>query len=138
MIQLLIANASEEKDPTLYNFIIKWLIPSIKQSLKAKINNQLKIKLKQYPDYINIKNLYNAIDSIAAHSCSTGQVRVCINPNKFTSENTAKLYDICALVNFGSMTYPANPIFTKTFEYFAANFKSLFYLYKRGLLPKCQ
>lgn len=39
--------------------------------------------------------------------------------SKITRKNTAKLYDICKMINFGTLQMKAYPIFTDTFNYFS-------------------
>ena len=56
---------------------------------------------------------------------------ISINPNKLMPGTNAKLYDLCALINYGNLGMPPYPIFEKTFEDVANIIPILFeeYLY---------
>ena len=119
------------------DFLKKWLIPSISKYLKSQIykNKQLLINYNKdknllYRDLIEASN-----NIIYYHKYDKNDILIQIDPNKKNPENDAKLYDICAMVNYGSRDCPALPIFTKTFNYFAENFWVFFSNYEVGILP---
>lgn len=128
-----------KKHPGLDRFIIEWLIPSLRNMLKAKIHKN-RARLQNYNHIIPQSELYSnlilaAENIIFQHKNSSEDLLITINPNEVNYKNTAKLYDICALVNFGSIDCPALPIFTEVFNYFANNFWQFFNDYKVGILP---
>ena len=53
-----------------------------------------------------------------------------INPNTTLMDGDAKLIDICSLINYGNLSSPSYPIFTKMFEYIRKEFMVL-YKYRR-------
>ena len=114
------------KKPINDSFIHHWLVPAISRFIRKEI--YLNKKLLSNINQIELKDLIDASNSIiVSHLYNDSKfLLISIDPNKRNSRNTAKLYDICALVNFGSLQTPACPIFTKTFDYFAKNFQ-MFY-----------
>ena len=117
------------------DFLKKWLIPSLSKYLKSQIYKNKNLLINY-----NIDNLYRDLieasnNIIYYHKYGKNDVLIQIDPNKKNRENNAKLYDICAMVNYGSRDYPAFPIFTKTFDYFAKNFWLFFSSYEMGALP---
>lgn len=121
------------------SFIQNWLKKAISIYLRAEINKNKKLITYHFSNnvYDVYKNLMYATKFIDIKHLQEGSsdVLIEINPNRFNLENTAKLYDICAMVNFGSLSNPACPIFTKTFDYFAKNFWTLYRDYEWGILP---
>lgn len=119
-------------------FIHDWLLPAMRKYLRSSIISSKKQLERIYPNNFNIcKDLFDATDNLTVnHFVSTGQIFITIDSFKFNLKKTAKLYDICAMVNYGSISYPANPIFTKTFKYFKDNFWRFYKYYTLGIL-KC-
>lgn len=118
------------------SFIQVWLKKAIYMYLKEQIIKNKNLIIHNFnSDNCDVyKNLLYAIAYIEIKHIRD-DIIIEINPNKFNLENTAKLYDICAMVNFGSLSNPACPIFTKTFDYFAKNFWALYKDYEWGILP---
>ena len=120
-------------------FITNWLLPSISKVLKSKIHlhKQMLINYRHlFPEKELYADLLNACNSLVVqHKYNVNDLIITIDPNKTNKENTVKLYDLCALINFGSIECPALPIFSQVFEYFAQNFWMFFNDYKMGILP---
>ena len=123
----------------LDEFIDTWLLPSISKFLKAKIamHRQILVNYSNlFPDLQLYADLIDACNNlIVYHKHNMDELIITIDPNKFNKDITAKLYDICALINFGSIECPALPIFTEVFDYFAQNFWLFFNDYQVGILP---
>ena len=125
-----------DKKYNIESFIKIWLKKAIYIYLKEQIIKNKNLIIHNFnDDRCDVyKNLLYAINYIDIKHIRD-DIIIEINPNNFNLENTAKLYDICAMVNFGSLSSPACPIFTKTFDYFAKNFWTLYKDYERGILP---
>ena len=57
---------------------------------------------------------------------------IAINPNTFIKEINAKLYDLCALINYGNMEIHPYPIFDKTMEKLGSFVSELYDEYMNG------
>jgi len=55
-----------------------------------------------------------------------------INPNQLIAGTDAKLYEVCKLINFGTLDLPAYPIFTDLFETFKRNIDRWYDYYGNG------
>lgn len=56
----------------------------------------------------------------------TNNYVITLESNKIVGENSAKLCDICGLMNFGNLSYPAMGTFTKVFSYIENNFWKIY------------
>lgn len=119
----------------IQEFILLWVIPTLKKIIKSKILKSKKNLLKyEDPKLINI--LIEGANSLTFfHSSVTNTIIITLNPNLFCTEKSAKLYDICAQINYGSLQYSACPIFTESFDYMAQYFWEFYDNYKMGVLP---
>ena len=120
-------------------FITNWLLPSISKILKSKIQSHKQLFINYshlFPEKELYTDLLDACNNLVVyHKNNLNDLIITIDPNKTNKENTVKLYDLCALINFGSIECPALPIFSQVFEYFAQNFWMFFNDYKVGILP---
>lgn len=121
-------------------YIINWVIPSLRCYIWSKLDTRL---LKNYSHIYKEEDLLSyikdALYSLELYKVGypqTYQYEIKINPVVFCKTKMAKLYDICSLVNYGSLSCPAYPIFTKSIDFFAANFWKFFRLYQLGVLKK--
>jgi hypothetical protein len=118
-------------------FINEWLIPALKSNLKSNLFSNKRLIFYYYGEDF-YQDLFLAVDSIElSHINLSNSLTISINQNKKNIGNTAKLYDICTMIDFGSLSNPAIPIFTKTFNYFAKNFWKFYRDYNLGILRKC-
>lgn len=83
----------------------KTVIPTAYEIIFAGIKN---LKVYKYPDHYVIK----------------------INPNKILPKSSAKLNDICNLINYGNLSIKGYPIFSEGFELIS---KQVPYLYEAFL-----
>ena len=125
----------ESQNRNVNTFLNHWLIPVLSSNLKSKVqSNSVQIKhfysAEIYYDLLEATN-YLKLEHIE----SSGLIILSIDSNKKNKENTAKLYDICSAVNYGSLSCPAIPIFTKAFDYFSNNFWRFYKYYMMRLLP---
>ena len=119
-------------------YIKEWLVPSIRLYIWSKFNPKM---LKNYSHIYNEAQLINyikaalySIEMVKVGYPQSHQYEIRINPNVFCESKTAKLYDICCLVNYGSLSCPAYPVFTESFNFFATNFWKFYKLYQLGVL----
>lgn len=133
----MILNIKTQKKFNLDPFLKEWLIPALRNNLKSNIikNKEAILYYHKKETYQNLLLAANCIDLWHTHSLNN--LIISINQNEKNMEGTAKLYDICAMVNFGSLSKPAIPIFTKTFNYFAKKFWIFYRDYNLGILRKC-
>ena len=123
-----------QKNINLDPFLKGWLIPALKSNLKSKVLKNKFIICFYYKKEL-YQDLFLAIEYIdLIHIKTSNQLIISVNQNEKNREGTAKLYDICTAVNFGSLSNPAIPIFTKTFDYFAKNFWGFYKDYNLGIL----
>ena len=122
------------------SYIVDWVIPSLQLYIWSKLDIRL---LRNYKHIYEedklltyIKQALQSLEMIKVGYPQTHQYEIRINPNVFCDSKTAKLYDICSLVNYGSLSCPAYPIFTKSFDFFAVNFWKFYRLYQLGVLQK--
>lgn len=54
-----------------------------------------------------------------------------INPNEIAPKTSAKLIDICSLINYGNLDMPPYSIFEDTFRYIASHLSDLYNEYLR-------
>lgn len=131
---------NNKEHPNIEAYIKEWLIPSLRLYIWSKLDTRV---LKNYShiykeeDLLSyIKEALYSLELIKVGYPQTHQYEIRINPVVFCKAKTAKLYDICSLVNYGSLSCPAYPIFTESINFFAANFWKFFKLYQLGVIKK--
>ena len=106
--------------------IIDFIMPEIYRFFYLNLNPDL---LKNWDKYLNFKYnwygednknnildiLMQGINNLKIYSLDEEYI-ISINPNQVVSGTTAKLYDLCSLINYGNLEMPPYPIFKKSFE----------------------
>ena len=102
-------------------------------------------KLAALDAYLNSPNMFG--DAVRILSCRAiilsaannlvfkrfhDEIVITINNNKKFAGLNAKLYDLCKLINYGTVSVPGYPIFTEAFNYVADNIEFLYFNYKEG------
>ena len=132
------------RNPKTDLFIDGILIPYIEDTFINLIDRR---KLIKYKDYFKNNNLgwitYNnktiipspyeiliaGIKNLIVYRYPDKYV-ITINPNKILPKTSAKLNDICKLINYGTLSISRYPIFTEVFEIIS---KQVPYLYETFL-----
>lgn len=124
------------KDANLDNFINNIFIIKVKKAILGEIQkNIMFLKFHYNTSIINsIKDSVKHLITQHIKSSTTNMVIITIDPNYFCVKNNAKLYDICAQVNYGTLDCPACPIFTNVFEKMASEFWNFYNDYYLGFL----
>lgn len=133
-MRLIIENSYNED---LKSFINDIVIPACSQILYSIIDRKY---LKNFDNYLSNKyktNINsNQIISIALKSLIVynhqDNYQITINPNIFVPGINAKLYDICALINYGNLDITGYPIFDKAMEKLSSFIPMLYREYKFG------
>lgn len=129
-------------------FISGFLIDLIKKFFISKIDSarlipieeflNSKVELQQFghlkPIRVDLKSiLIGSIENLKWTKSSTGDYNIEVDPNQMVPNLQAKFIDIARLVNYGSLSTPAYPIYDDTFEYFADNLGNLIDKYLGGI-----
>ena len=133
-MRLIIENSyNEDLEP----FINDIIIPACSQIFYSIIDRKY---LKNFDAYLSNKYKTNIssnhIISIALKSLIVynhqNNYQITINPNIFVPGINAKLYDLCALINYGNMEISPYPIFDKAMEKLSSFVPMLYRKYKFG------
>lgn len=133
-MNLIIKNPNQD---ILEEFIDMFVIPEIYIYFMKNIDSRyLKIWDTYFEDKYNwgMKNtpqgafeiMVQGITSLNCSKSHNGDYIISINPNKIMSGTNAKLYDLCALINYGCLEMSPYPIFEKTFNHVAQLLPNLF------------
>lgn len=133
-MRLIIENSYNED---LKPFINDIVIPACSQVLYSIIDRRY---LKHFDTYLSNKYKTsinsNHIISIALKSLiihkHQDNYQITINPNIFIPGINAKLYDVCALINYGNLDITGYPIFDKAMEKLSLFIPMLYRRYKFG------
>lgn len=133
-MRLIIENSYNED---LKPFINDIIIPACSQVLYSIVDRKY---LKNFDKYLSNKYKTNInsnhIISIALKSLMIynhqDNYQITINPNIFVPGINAKLYDICALINYGNLDITGYPIFDKAMEKLSSFVPMLYRKYKFG------
>ena len=112
-MRLIIENSYKED---LKPFINDIIIPVIAQYLYAILDSKyLKIiddyLYKKYNKYVSSKQIISvALNNMQLHKFGDNY-QISINPNVVIKQIDAKLYDLCALINYGNLEVPPYNIF---------------------------
>lgn len=128
-----------EKNIDISSYVFHWVLPSMREYIRTGLSIK---KLENYSDVGTSLVLYEDLVKAASNlQVITDELRktiaIRLNPNLINASKTAKLYDICKLVNYGNTSCPAYPIFTKMFDFFAEKFWTYYWLYEMGVLRPC-
>lgn len=116
--------------------IIDFIIPEIYRFFYLNLDPNI---LKNWDNYFNFRYnwwgennkenvlsiLVQGINSLNIYNIRENYI-ITINPNKNIPGTTAKLYDLCALINYGNLEMPPYPIFEKSFKQASAMTSLLF------------
>ena len=133
-MKLIIENNLHED---LKPFILDVVVPTTTQILYSIIDfEQLdrfdKYLQQRYNSSINTKHIItSALTNLVIYNYND-RYELAINPNIFTPGIDAKLYDICALINYGNLDVAPYPIFDKTMEKLALFVPELYDEYTCG------
>ena len=124
----------KDVDVPINNFIQIRLIPYACHILSSIYDHKQSKRWEQY--FLSNYNLNINIFSILHLGLETLQFQeqgdqyiIQLNPNIFIQGLTAKLYDICALVNYGNLDMPPYPIIDKVFDTLCDNVTELYQEY---------
>ena len=134
-MKLIIENPTGED---LKPFINDCIIPAIAQVIYSILDKKQLLKFDNY-----LSNKFNNINVNTHKIINLGiknltiqkwenQYQVQINPNINIPGIPAKLYDICALINYGNMELSPYPIFDKAMNKLALFVPSLYQEYNFG------
>ena len=121
----------DSKHRALNSFIHRQIIPMmynmVVQLIDKNVYNLYSQELKTYIQQMLLSRDYLYV-SVSPDNVYT----IMIDENQIVGESSAKLCDICNIINFGSLDYPATHAFTKVFNYIRQNFWKLYNMYIRG------
>ena len=133
-MRLIIENSYNED---LKSFINDIIIPACSQILYSIIDRKY---LKHFDTYLSNKYKTNissdhiiriALKNLIIYN-HQDNYQITINPNIFVPGINAKLYDLCALINYGNMEIHPYPIFDKAMEKLSSFVPMLYRKYKFG------
>lgn len=127
---------NQKDDKVIFNFLHSIIIPKI----QLKILNNLDLKLlKRWDEYFeNIYKQKEEENCISACNIimqgilnlkiekTNNFYSISIDPLKKFPKTFAKLYDLCSIINYGSLEFPPYPIFEDTFSAIAKEIPILF------------
>ena len=126
----------------LDDFIESYLFPKIQESFIKEIDSRRLIAINKYVNtlniatfgrYVNVKDiLIAAIYNLVYNKQSNGDYIVSIDSTQIAPNTRAKIIDIAQLVNYGTLSTPAYPIFDTVFSYFAKRLNNLYIDYERS------
>lgn len=126
----------------LDEFIYDSLIPTIQEYVVSRIDNSRLIKIEEYLNSLNIseyKRYISARDMIIAAVYNLKSTKqpdnsyiISIDSAQTAPNIRAKIIDIAQLINYGSLSTPAYPIFDDTFLFFADRLNDLYNKYSLG------
>lgn len=97
------------------------LIPKIQEYFVSNLNDKY---IESYIKFLNNKNIkYYLLLGVSNLECKEyyDYYIIQINPNVTFPETTAKLYDVCYEINYGSLNIPPYPIFSDAFNWAQQN-----------------
>ena len=122
-----------KKGRNLVPFVYKRLFPlmysMILKGIDKRVFDSYSPELKH-----SIQQLLFDREYLYCYQLPTNELVITLESNKIVGENSAKLCDICSLINYGSLDYPATNIFTKVFNYIKTNFWKLYKFYTVGAI----
>lgn len=124
-------------DEDLKPFIKEKIIPAASQIIYSiadvkylkPFDNYIKAK---YNKNISSKNIITLAISNLIIENYQDNYQITINPNIFVPGINAKLYDLCALINYGNMELIPYPLFDKAMEKLGSFVPKLYDEYKYG------
>lgn len=136
----------EIENPRNFNldaFIETFLIPKIQDSFIKEINNKRLVKIEEfinklginiYHQYISVRNILIAsINNLSYIKLPNNNYMLQIDSNQMLPNISAKLIDLAYMINYGTLSTPAYPIFTNVFSFFANRLQLLYSEYLRGV-----
>lgn len=107
--------------PLMYSMILK--------NIDKRVFDLYNPELKK-----NIQQLLFDREYLYSYQLPTDDYIITLESNKIVGENSAKLCDICSLINYGTLDYPATNVFTKVFNYIEQNFWKIYKFYTVGAI----
>ena len=134
-MKLIIENINDTK-------FISYLISTIKSYLLYNYNYRKAQKLEDYLNtipkfkskfrrYISVKELIMIAAYNLRYKKFSSYYEITIDQNQKVFGIDAKLYDICRLINFGTLDVNGYSIFSDAFNYVEENINTLYSLYRR-------
>lgn len=133
-MRLIIDNYYKED---LKPFIQDIVIPTIGQLLYSSLDRQHLERFdrylsNKYDTKIDCKQIIKlALNNLIIYN-HHDSYQITINPNTFINGINAKLYDICALINYGNLELAPYPIFDNTMDRLASFIPQLYRQYMFG------
>lgn len=130
---------NNEKNIAINSYVFHWVLPSMRRYIQTGLDKRLLSNYAGFEDEVTLRqDLISAVSQLQVLTDEDKKtITIRLNPNLFNTSKTAKLYDICKLVNYGNTSCPAYPIFTKMFDFFAEKFWTYYWLYEMGVLRPC-
>ena len=122
-------NLNWQKDPLLFKYFIQeYLIPEIYLCLAYDLNHNkfqtykwdmyLKEHYKEIPNPNTRNILFQGISSLQCKSYNNYYL-IQMDPNQIIPGTSDKLYDVCEMINSGTLDVSPYPIFNKIFKCFS-------------------
>lgn len=99
--------------PEIYRFFYLNLNPDLLKNWDIYLSSNYKWERDANNNVLNI--LIQGINNLKVYNLDEEYI-ISINPNQVVPGTTAKLYDLCSLINYGNLEMPPYPIFKKSFE----------------------
>ena len=126
----------------LEEFISLVLIPSIQRTFIDAIDNKRlyliekyinSLKISENNKYIDLRSiLISAIYNLVYKRTLDGNYIITIDATQKAVDISAKIIDIAHMVNYGTLSTPAYPIFDDVFSYFSDKLRDLYIGYCQG------
>lgn len=107
--------------PIMYNMIVQNIDKDIYQLYDSKLKH-------------TIQSMFIQREYLYYYQLPSNDFVITLESNKIVGENSAKLCDICSLINYGSLDYPATEVFTKVFNHIQQNFWKIYKFYTVGAI----
>ena len=127
-MELVIFDTEQKYDEDFLEYLRKYIILNIIGNINKKKLISSEIYINQYTDITTIFKKYISSYDVVVSGASNIVYRIYNNKIVFNIDSTAifpgtsaKLNDLCKLINYGNLVVQGYPIFTDTFEYFEKN-----------------
>lgn len=127
-MRITIYNAKHKRlEEFIDRIVIPYMYAMILKSIDKRVFDSYSKELK-----LQVQSLLFHREYLLWTRSSDNVYTIMIDENKIVGESSAKLCDICDIINFGSFDYPATHVFTKVFNYIRANFWKMYKVYVHG------
>lgn len=121
------------------DFINRYIIIKIISSINTRKIQPIEEYINQYSDIPTLFKKYISVNEVIIsgayniiYSRINNKIVFEIDPTQIYSGTSAKLNELCKLINYGNLVVKGYPIFTKAFDYFKDNIDNYYDNYMQG------